>query len=82
MPYQKMKKEEMKVVYQLIVEEMNVEQGNTLDPLLLSDFKKLGKEAFKRLHKKSGVKDKRKLKRIFEKFHSSNGDIEKLKNCK
>ena len=77
-----MKKEEMKDVYLMILEEMNVEQDNSKNPLLISDFKNLGKEAFQRIQKISGVKDKRKLKRIFQKFQNTNGEIEKLKNCK
>ena len=81
MPYQKMTKEEMKGVYQMILEEIDAVQANLQDPLLFN-FKKLGKEALTRLQKKSGVKDKRKLKRIFEKFRNSNGEIKKLKNCK
>ena len=80
MPYQKMTKEEMKGVYQMILEEIDAVQTNLQD-LLPFNFKKLGKEALARLKKKSGVKDKRKLKRIFEKFRNSNGEIEKLKNC-
>lgn len=76
-----MTKEEMKVVYQIILEEIMVEQGHPQDTLLFN-FKKLGKDALTRIKRKSGVKDKRKLKRIFEKFINSNGEIEKLKNCK
>lgn len=81
MPYQKLKKEEMKRVYQMILEEFNLELGEKKTTLAF-DFKNLGKEAWKRLHTKSEIKDKRKLKRIFEKFQNSNGEIEKLKNCK
>ena len=77
-----MKKEEMKEVYHMILEEMNLERDNSQNRLMLSDFKKLGKEAVKRIQKKCGVKDKRKLKRIFEKFLNSNGEIDKLKKCK
>ena len=81
MPYQKMSKVEMKMVYQMILEEINMEQGHSHD-ILISDFKKLGNEAQKRIQTKSKVKDKRKLKRIFEKFQNSNGEIERLKNSK
>ena len=81
MPYQKMTKEEMKRIYQMILEEIHLEQVILQEPLL-SDFTKLGKEALTRLKEKSGVKEKRKLRRIFEKFLNSNGEIEKLKNCK
>lgn len=81
MPYQKMTKEEMKKIYQMILEEIQLEQINVKVPLL-SNFEKLGKETLKRLQKKSGVKEKRKLRRLFEKFRNSNGKIEKLKNCK
>ena len=81
MPYQKMNKEEMKVIYQMILEETIMEQGHQENPLLYN-FKKLGKEAQQRIQKNTKVKDKRKLKRIFEKFQNSNGEIKKLKNSK
>ncbi len=78
--YQKLSKEEMKSIFSIILDELTLEQGILGHPSLY-DFKKLSKDALERIQKQAQVKDKRKVKRIFEKLKNSNGEIQKIKNC-